>query len=211
MSRPALSRAAIFEVALRLIDAEGVDALTMRRLAGELGVGTMSLYSHVPNKDDVLDGVVGTVAGEIELPPPELGWRESARFLLIAFRRVCRRHPHVVPLLVNRPPTSAEGGSLMEAGFELLRSAGVDEKMTAKGYRLALSYAIGFVSLETSGFFRATGPAVMSRAGDPEFPRTAEVAPYMVDWDADEEFSAGLDVLLDFLSGHTEVEDGNDA
>jgi hypothetical protein len=128
--------------------------------------------------------------------------------MLLDFRRVSRRHPHVVPLLVNRPPTSAEGGNLMEAGFEFLRRAGVDEKMTARAYRLVVSYAIGFVSLETAGFFRATGPAVMSRADDPEFPRTAEVAPYMVEWDADEEFSAGLDVILDFLAEHTAVEDG---
>lgn len=207
MNRPALCREAIFDAALRLIDAEGVEALTMRRLAGELEVGTMSLYSHVPNKDELLDGVVGTVAGEMALPPAGPGWRESARHMLMEFRRVCLLHPHVVPLLVNRPPTSAQGGSLMEAGFELVRGAGADEKTTARAYRLVVSYAIGFVSLETAGFFRATGPAVMSRAADPDFPRTAEVAPYMVEWDVDEEFSAGLDVILDFLSHHIGVED----
>ena len=210
MNRPPLSRETIFEAALRIVDAEGVDGLTMRRLAGELEVGTMSLYSHVPNKDDLLDGLVGTVAGQMALPPAGMPWREAVRYMLMEFRRVCGRHPHVVPLLVNRPPTSTQGGTLMEAGFELVRRAGVDEKMTARAYRLVVSYAIGFVSLETAGFFRATGPAVMSRAAGTEFPRTTEIAPYLVEWDADEEFLPGLDVILDFLSGHADLEEGKD-
>lgn len=208
MSRPALSRETIFEAALRLVDTGGIEALTMRRLAGELGVGTMSIYSHVPNKDDLLDGVVGTVAGEIRLPPGAEGWREAARYLLAEFRRVCRLHPNVVPLMINRPPTSRQGGHLVEAGFEYLRHAGVDEKMTARAYRLVVSYAIGFVSLETSGFFDASGPAAVTRSQEPEaFPRTTEIAPFLLEWDADEEFQAGLDVILDFLSEHTSGED----
>lgn len=204
MTHPTLSRESIFEAALHLVDTEGIEALTMRRLAADLGVGTMSLYSHVPNKDDLLDGVVATVAGEIGVAGTDEDWRRAVRFMVTEFRRVARRHPNVVPLLISRPPTSTEGMNLVEAGFGYLRRAGVDGRMMARAYRLVISYAIGFVSLEAGGFFTSAGPAAMSRALDPEaFPRVAEVAPYLLEWDADEEFNAGLDVLLDAISGYT--------
>jgi TetR/AcrR family tetracycline transcriptional repressor len=202
--RPALSRESIFRAALDLVDTDGIDALTMRRLATRLEVGTMSLYSHVLGKEELLDGVVATVAGEIGVAGPDQDWRQAARFMVTEFRRVARRHPNVVPLLINRPPASTEGMNLIEAGFEYLRRAGVDEKKMAQAYRLVISYAIGFVSLETAGFFSSSGPAAMSRARDPvAFPRVTEVAPYLVEWDPDEEFDAGLDVLLDVISGYT--------
>jgi len=203
-TRPALGRESIFRAALRLVDTEGIDALTMRRLAAELGVGTMSLYSHVPNKDELLDGVVGTVAGEMAMPPAAPGWRNAARFMVSEFRRVALLHPNVVPLLINRPPTSVAGMRLIEAGFDSVRRAGVDEKTTAQAYRLVLSYAIGFVSLETGGFFQASGPAASGPTVAPEeFPRIMEMAPYLLVWDAEEEFTAGLEILLDFLARHT--------
>ncbi|MDQ6725753.1 MAG: TetR/AcrR family transcriptional regulator C-terminal domain-containing protein [Actinomycetota bacterium] len=204
MSRPPLSRESIFETALHLVDAHGIGALTMRRLAAEMGVGTMSLYSHVPNKDDLLDGVVGTVAGEIGVAPVGSDWRQAVRHMLSEFRRVARRHPNVVPLMVTRPPASTQGMNLVEAGFDHLRRAGVDEKTMARAYRLVVSYAIGFVSLETGGFFSSAGPAAMDRARESErFPTVAGVAPYLIEWDAEEEFRAGIDIILDYISGHT--------
>jgi len=176
----------------------------MRRLAAAMGVGTMSLYGHVPNKDDLLDGVVGAVAGEIGVGPPDEDWRRAIRFMASEFRRVAHRHPNVVPLMINRPPASTQGMGLVEAGFEYLRRAGVDEKTMARAYRLVVSYAIGFVSLETAGFFRSTGPEAMRRSREPEtFPRMAEVAPYLLEWDADAEFETGLNILLDHLAEHT--------
>ncbi len=204
MSRPPLTRESIFEAALHLVDTQGIDALTMRRLAANMGVGTMSLYGHIPNKDDVLDGVVGTVAGKIGVADADQDWRQAVRFMVSEFRRVACLHPNVVPLMISRPPVSPQGMQLIETVFDHLRRAGLDERMTARAYCLMVSYAIGFVSLETGGFFRASGPAAAERAREPAaFPRVTEVAPYLLRWDADEQFDADVDILLDSISRHT--------
>lgn len=196
-----LDAPAVFAAALAIIDAEGIEALTMRRLGQELSTPTMTLYGLVTGKEEVLDGVIGAVAGEISVPATAVSWREALRSILTEFRRVCLRHPNVVPLLVHRPPTSPQGAGVVEAGFAYVRAAGFEERSTAQAYRRVLSYAVGFVALETAGFFAATGSAAAGRARDLDaFPHTSEVAPYLAEWDPDEEFLAGVDAILESIA-----------
>ena len=204
MTRTLLSEEVILRAALCLVDAEGLDALTMRRLATELGVATMSLYGHVPTKDDLLLGVVNMVTGEIALPDPDTPPWEALRMVTREFRRVALGHPNLVPLIVRRPPTGPAGLLTLEAALDAVRRAGLDPAMTAKAYRLTASFAIGFVSLECGGFFKPVDVA----AGDlfapidvSAVPRVAEVGPYLADWDADEEFERGMDALIGVVSG----------
>ncbi len=204
MTKIFLSEQAILCSALRLVDAEGLEALTMRRLAAELGVATMSLYSHVPTKDDLLLGVVNMVAAEIRLPDPATPPWEALRMVTREFRRVAIEHPNLVPLIMRQPPTGSEGLLTLEAVLDAMRRAGLDPAMTAKAYRLTASFAIGFVSLECGGFFKPVDVA----AGDlvapidvSAVPRVAEVGPYLANWDADEEFERGMDVLIGIVAG----------
>ncbi len=204
MTRFVLSADGIFRAALRLVDAEGLDALTMRRLAAELGVATMSLYGHVPTKEDVLLGVVNLVTGEIELPDPETPPWEALRIVTREFRRVALGHPNLVPLIVRQPPTGSQGLLTLEAALDALRRAGLDPSMTAKAYRLTASFAIGFVSLECGGFFKPVDVAAGEKFAPIDVsavPRVAEAGPYLASWEADAEFENGMDVLIGVISG----------
>lgn len=176
----------------------------MRRLAAELGVATMSLYGHVPTKEDLLLGVVNMVTAEIALPHPETPPWEALRIVTREFRRVALTHPNLVPLVVRQPPTGSEGLLTLEAALDAVRRAGLDPAMTAKAYRLTASFAIGFVSLECGGFFKPVDVAAGEQFAPIDVsavPRVAEVGPYLANWDADEEFERGMDVLIGVVSG----------
>ena len=204
MTKSVLSAEGILRAALRLVDAEGLDALTMRRLAAELGVATMSLYGHVPTKDDVLLGVVNLVTGEIRLPGPETPPWEALRIVTREFRRVALGHPNLVPLIVRQPPTGSQGLLTLEAALDALRRAGLEPAVTVRAYRLMSSFAIGFVSLECGGFFKPVDVAAGEQFAPIDVsavPRVAEATPYLASWDADAEFENGMDVLIGVISG----------
>lgn len=204
MTKFVLSADRILRAALRLVDAEGLDALTMRRLAAELGVATMSLYGHVPTKEDVLLGVVNMVTAEIELPDPATPPWDALRIVTREFRRVALGHPNLVPLIMRQPPTGSQGLLTLEAALDALRRAGLDPSMTVKAYRLTASFAIGFVSLECGGFFKPVDVAAGEKFAPIDVsavPRVAEAGPHLASWDADAEFENGMNVLIGVVSG----------
>lgn len=194
-----LSAEGIFRAALRLVDAEGLEALTMRRLASDLGVAPMSLYGHVPTKEHLLLGLVNMVTREITLPDPGTPPWDALRMVTRNFRRVALQHPNLVPLTMRQPPTGSEGLLTLEAALDALRRAGLSPQMTARAYRLMSSFAIGRVSLEAGGFFRpidvAAGAAV-APVDVSALPRVVETAPFLAAWDADQEFEDAIDELI---------------
>jgi AcrR family transcriptional regulator len=190
-----------------LVDRNGIEALSMRRLADELGAGTMSLYAYVPSKEALLKGIVETVLAGVELPPDEeVDWRERLKYILRSFRQVAHRHPSVITLIPLDPPSTSSELRPMESGIKTLREAGFDEQTAARAFRIAAGYAIGYVSLELGGFFgnerkNPRPQSVTPVALDLEaFPNLVAIAPYLVDWDPDTEFEAGLDVILSGLA-----------
>jgi AcrR family transcriptional regulator len=192
----------ILSAALRVVDDDGLDALTMRRLAGDLGVATMSLYSHVPNKDDLLLGVIDLATAEIVLPDPDTPPWDALRAINRSFRSVAARHPNLVPLTATRPPTGPAGLRTLEVALDALRRAGIDAASAATAYRLMASYVIGFVFLESGGYFRPIEDPVTPDVDVerlPAIPRILETAPYLAKWDADQEFEDGMDALIDHL------------
>src|ERR671911_311150 len=100
--RAPLTRRRILEAAVRIMDADGLDAVTMRRLGRELGVEAMSLYNHVQDKDDILEGVTERVMNEFEFPPSAGHWAEDARAMSREWRRLLGLHPSVCQLLAER-------------------------------------------------------------------------------------------------------------
>ena len=204
MTKVSLSAEVIFEAALHLVDQEGIDALTMRRLAAALGVATMSLYSHVPNKDQLLLGVVNLATSEIVLPEPGTPPWETLRLITRDFRRVALLHPNLVPLIVRQPPTGSQGLYVLEAALDALRRAGMDAALAARAYRVSASFAIGFVSLECGGFFEPLDFDAGEEVAPVDLaalPQIVESAPYLAEWDADAEFEAGLDLIIGALRG----------
>jgi TetR/AcrR family tetracycline transcriptional repressor len=209
-----LDRATILSAAVALVDAHGLAALNMRALARELGVGTMSLYHHVPNKDAVLDGIVEVLNEEIEIPDPESGpWDERARRMARSLRAVALRHPNCVPLLVTRPFSSAAALRPCEAAFGVLSEVGLDPDRAIVTLRTFVAYVLGFVMMESAGFLAGVGPD-----RDPEellelgLPHLAVIAGHLADRDINADFDAGLHLvelgLVSWLSSRGGPADG---
>ena len=201
-----LDRAAILAAALELVDEVGLDGLNMRALAQRLGVGTMSLYHWLPNKDALLDGIVEALLLGIEIPPADAGsWEERALLMARSLRTVALQHPNAVPIMVTRPFATGDALRPCNAAFDVLAEAGLTREQALLAFRTIVAYVLGFVMMETAGFFGKDGygrdPDELIRLG---LPRLAEMAPYLAGRDIDADFDAGLRIVelgaLGFLS-----------
>ncbi len=207
-----LTRGHIARQGLRLIDDEGLEALTMRRLADRMEVGAMSLYNHVPNKAALHADVVDAVLTEVDVPPPAEGdWRDAVYAILASARRAILRHPAAVPLLIARQPTTAAALGPMDAGIAAIIRAGFDPPTAARVHRCLASYLLGYVSLELSGFLPSESAEL--DLPDPQqlaaaYPYLAAAAPHLMAYDADADFDAGLKALLEGLARDPSASDG---
>ena len=204
--RKPLSRERVLGAAIGLADAEGIEALSMRKLARALGVEAMSLYNHVANKDAILDGIVEVVAAEAELPPDGTEWKGAIRQSAIATRDMLVRHPWASGLWMSR-----QGGGtarLRRADWLLrtFREAGLSEELTFHAYHVVESHILGFTVQQLN--FPYQGAELEERASRflarfpvDEFPDFAEhVQQHLEPRERDEGgFELGLDLILDGL------------
>ncbi|WP_169949394.1 TetR/AcrR family transcriptional regulator [Microbispora sp. H11081] len=148
--RPSFSRAALTEAAIRIADAEGLEAISMRRLAADLGAGTMSLYRYVTGKDEVFDLMIDTAVGEYlpEDRQPPGDWAEGLRLLAWQARRTMLRHPWLASLAAGRPQAGPNSARLMETALGMLDGLGltVDEMLTLVG--AVFAYVHGHIQSE---------------------------------------------------------------
>ena len=138
-----LSKERVLQAAVALADEEGIEALSMRRLANELGVKAMSLYNHVANKDDLLDGIVDAAYREVVIPSAEAGWKTQIRELAVSAHETLLRHPWASGLQVHRKP----GPGRLRYGDTLLgyfRDSGFSQDLTYHAYHIIESYILGF-------------------------------------------------------------------
>src|SRR5262249_52778756 len=149
-TRTPLSKELVLRAAVELADTEGIDALSMRRLARALGVEAMSLYNHVSNKDEILAGIVDAVAGEVELPPTELDWRTAIRRSAISARDVYIRHPWASGLSMSR--RSGGPAALRHTDWTLrtLREAGFPSDVIYHALHILDAYVLGFTFMQLS-------------------------------------------------------------
>jgi AcrR family transcriptional regulator len=145
--RGTLNRDRIVEAALDLIDGAGTDALSMPRLARHLGVGVMSLYTHIDNKDDLLDAVVERVL--VSLPPPTGdGWDERVRSHFAALREAFLAHPGLGTVFTTKNVATRAVLDLLEANLSELTVAGIPDDEAVQLYYTMLTYTLGFVAWE---------------------------------------------------------------
>ena len=196
--RRPLDRRRILEAAVRFVDREGLEALSMRKLGAELGVEAMSLYNHVPNKSALLDGMVEVLLGELEVPPEDIGWEERVREAYRAFRRLALEHPNVFPLLIVRPPDTMDGIWLVEEFLKTLRGAGFDPDTALYAFRALSSYASGYAMSEIRGFAMEPSGARPGalRLPQGDFPHIHELDAHLGEVDRDAEFEFGLDLII---------------
>ena len=200
-----LSQRRIAEAALTAIDADGIDALTMRRLAERLGSSAMSLYTYFPDKEAVLDGVAQLLLAEVESPPEDAHWRDAMRFIMRSVRDVALAHPNAAGLIRQFPPHTPDALAFVEAGFRCFRRAGFDELSTARCYRALAAYSLGTLDIEVGGYFaadaRAASPASHAAIAAPSaeklLPLVTELGPTLSAQDDAAEFEYGLELLLD--------------
>ena len=128
---PRVSRDQILAAALRIVDANGLDQLTMRRLGAELGVDPMTIYGHVPDKTALFDGLVELVLAEVTLPGRTGHWGHDFRAAAHAARATLLAHPHLIPLLGTRPPVTQPAFTLWESLTSILLDAGLSEELAA--------------------------------------------------------------------------------
>ena len=143
---PRVSRDQILAAALRIVDANGLDQLTMRRLGAELGVDPMTIYGHVPDKTALFDGLVELVLAEVTLPRRTGEWARDFRAAAHAARATLLAHPHLIPLLGTRPPVTQPAFTLWESLTSILLDAGLSEERAADGAdclgRLLIGHAL---------------------------------------------------------------------
>jgi AcrR family transcriptional regulator len=149
--RTPLTARDILVTALRIIDEEGADALSMRHLARELGVEAMSLYHHFPNKDAILEGVV-VLALEAEAPPAPVGagWEGPVRAAVLGFRRVLVNHPNVLPVMAAHPPTTPGTSAYIEGPLRFLLATAFAPADASDLFQAVFALAFGHAMLSTS-------------------------------------------------------------
>jgi AcrR family transcriptional regulator len=204
--RSPLTKDRVLKAAIRLADKGGIDSLSMRKLGQELGVEAMSLYNHVKNKDEVLDGIVEAVVREVEVPPADVDWKAALRQNAISAHDALMRHPWAASLWWRR----AEGPDRMRgAEFMLrtLREAGFSDELTYHAYHVLVGHILGF-SLQAISFPIESKEELRELAADflesfpvDEYPYLAEHIRQHVDpGDSDRgAFAFGLDLILDGL------------
>lgn len=170
--------------ALALVDAEGMDALTVRALATRLGTGSSTLYRHVASRDELLVLLVDAVLGEVRLPDPALPGRVRVEQLSGELRRVLRSHPHVVPALSGSPILGPNAMRASACGLENLLAAGHPPDRARTAYLALLDYVLGSVAFD----------AAAEAPGDRAQGRTAHGRP-----GSDDVFAFGLRMFLDGL------------
>ena len=207
-TRIPMSRERVLEAAIALADAGGIESLTMRRLAQELGVEAMTLYYYVANKDEILNGIADLIVGEIELPPSGADWKAAVRKTAISAHQVLLRHPWAANLVLSASGFSQARMQYMNALLGCLREAGFSPEMTDLAYHALESHIMGF-TLWVVGMNLGSDEDVAALASDflREFPRdelphlAEHIEQHMKPRDPDDEgaFAFGLDLLLDGL------------
>jgi AcrR family transcriptional regulator len=194
-----LNRELILDGAIELIEGEGADALSMRRLGGALGVEAMAIYHHFAGREDLLAGLADRLLAPLGMLELGTEWREACRRFAHGLRQIAITRPATFRLVALQP---LEGRSLVpvERLLEVLLEGGFDPGSALAVYRATASYARGYALAEVTGFtVDAAGPDGYERLRAlslAEFPILAGRSEELVELDADRAFSCGLQALL---------------
>jgi TetR/AcrR family transcriptional regulator, tetracycline repressor protein len=200
---PRLTRAEVVGVARRIGARQGVEGLTMRRLAAELGVMPNALYTYFPDKAAILDAVLDDLVGDVEQPRPNVSWRNGLIGLMSSYRKLLMSQPGLVALTVSRPMVGPNALRMREDMLTLLRRGVHSDADAVSAFFALFAYTTGFVVFETG---RAPGKAdarqrartyeLHAQLPDEDFPTTRALAERLRKRPGDAEFTRGLQKLI---------------
>jgi AcrR family transcriptional regulator len=211
-----LSRERLLRAALRLADEGGIESLSMRKLAQELGVQAMSLYNHVENKDDIIDGIVDMVVSEIEVPDLGVDWKTAMRRRSISAYGVLLQHPWSTMPLVARVNVGTAMLRYVDATLGCLREAGFSLRMADYAWNAIDSHIYGFTLQELNFPFEQADYAEAAKQGlalipADKYPYLNQLTHQVIDGDYDgiHNFEFGLELILNGLESFQNVENQN--
>jgi AcrR family transcriptional regulator len=196
-NRERLTRERVIEAALKVMDTEGLESVSMRRVAREVGVEAMSLYHHVRDKEDLLQGICALVMGSFEFPDESGDWMQRTKAGARAWRRVLQAHPDLTLLFAEThgpAPMAAESLKPTELALGLLKEAGLSDRETVMAFHAFGGYIQGFVMME-SGSMKGD-LSDMAAISAEAFPVLASVCGCWGEIGGDEQFEFGLDLLI---------------
>jgi AcrR family transcriptional regulator len=199
-----LTRDRVLAEALALIDRDGLEALTMRRLAAHLGVSPMAIYNHVRDKQDLLQGIANAILSQVDFSSDDPDWRERIRAGFRELRTACLAHPGAVRIMETVDVAPLEIFNLMEVTLGALEEVAISTEEATRAYFLLTNFTLGQVSYELRGPFPALDLVEAARhksfaeAGFRRVERAASIA----NWDFDAAFEFGLSIILTGLERH---------
>jgi AcrR family transcriptional regulator len=202
--REPLSRERVLRAAVALADQAGIGSLTMRRLGQELGVEAMSLYKHVKNKDDLLDGIVDLVVGDIDVPPTGTPWKAAMRHRAISAHELMLAHPWAALQVMSRFNIGPGMTRYLDATLGRLREGGFSIDGALDAWHTLDSHIYGFTLQELGLPFdveetQQVSADVLQQLPADEFPHVVEVITKIMKTGRVEDFEFGLDLILDGL------------
>ena len=201
--RPRVSRDQVLDAALELADEGGLAAVTMASVGARLGVEAMSLYRHIGNKEEMLDGLVDRIYAEIEVPVDARDWRDAHRRRAVSANAALRRHPWAIGLMESRAQPGPANLAHHDAMTAILLRAGFDGRTAVRVYNLLDSYIYGFALQEATLPFST--PEEMASMSEQMLAAVADAYPHLAavqrelvasGFDYADEFEAGLDIIM---------------
>jgi AcrR family transcriptional regulator len=202
--RAPLNRQRVLRAAVALADQSGIESLTMRRLGQELGVEAMSLYNHVANKDDILDGIVDLIVGDIDVPPTGTDWKSAMRQRAVSAHEVLLAHPWAAMLIMSRYNIGPGMTRYLDATLGRLREGGFSIEGALDAWNTLDSHLYGFTLQELNLPFEVQEAQQVSASVLPQipvgqYPHVAEVITHVMQTGRAEDFEFGLGLILDAL------------
>lgn len=198
--RGTLSLQQIVDTASDMLDRDGIEKFSMRRLAAEIGVDPMALYHHVPNRGALMREMVRVFLRGWTLPERHGSWQDRVRAFSHAFRRQAKRHPGLFSVYARSNDWSAEYLRLEESLYAALADAGFPPKSRVRAARLLLAYTENFAHWELTGWMAPYSEEEHAQFADSlatgDFPEVSELAEHIEGIDPDAEFEFGLGITI---------------